>query len=117
MATHVVLVTAPDPATARELATTLLRERLVACANLVSGVTSLYRWEGRVEEDEEVLLVLKTGADRVGELEERVPALHPYEVPEVVVLPVEGGHAPYLDWVESETRRVSTPSPGRKEGP
>lgn len=96
-----VLITAPDAATAETLARTLVEERLVACANLVPGVVSIYRWQGEVERAEEILLVLKTVAARTEELRERAVELHPYEVPEVLVLPVEGGHGAYLDWVRA----------------
>ena len=101
---RVALVTAPDEETGRRLATALVQERLAACANLLGGVTSIYRWQGEVEHASEVLLVLKTRADRADALRERVVALHPYEVPEVVFLEVSEGHVPYLDWVREESR-------------
>lgn len=101
-AVQVVLVTAPDAETGAALGRALVAERLVACVNLVPGVRSIYRWEGRVEEDGEVLLVIKTRADRLAALRERVVALHPYDVPEVVALPVVGGSPAYLDWVREE---------------
>jgi len=101
-AVQVVLVTAPDAETGAGLGRALVAERLVACVNLVPRVRSIYRWEGQVEEDEEVLLVIKTRADRLAALRERVVALHPYDVPEVVALPVVGGSDAYLDWVREE---------------
>lgn len=99
----VVLVTAPDAETGARIARALLEEQLIACANLLPQVRSLYRWEGKVEDDPEVLLVLKTGRARLEALSERVRALHPYDVPEVIHLPVTAGHAPYLKWVLEET--------------
>ncbi|MBI5364993.1 MAG: divalent-cation tolerance protein CutA [Planctomycetes bacterium] len=99
----VVLVTAPDLAVGRELARTLVEERLVACVNLVPGLTSVYRWEGAVEEASEVLLVMKTVRRRVAELERRVRELHPYDVPEFVVLAPEHTGARYLAWLIAET--------------
>jgi periplasmic divalent cation tolerance protein len=99
---RVVWVTAPDPEVARSLARAVVEEGLAACVNLLPGVRSIYRWKGAVEEADEVLLVLKTRADRVETLRERVEALHPYEVPEFVVLPVEGGLDAYLSWIRSE---------------
>src|SRR5678816_1250174 len=96
---RVALVTAPDDAVAASIARTLVEERLVACANLVANVRSIYRWQGSVEDQREVMLVLKTRADRVDALAERLRALHPYDVPELLVLGVETGLAPYLDWV------------------
>ncbi|HLU24729.1 MAG TPA: divalent-cation tolerance protein CutA [Longimicrobiales bacterium] len=96
---RVVLVTAPDEKVAEDLVRALVEEGLAACGNLVPGLVSIYRWRGRIERDSEVLIVLKTTASAVPALLERVPALHPYEVPEVLVLPVEAGHGPYLAWV------------------
>jgi periplasmic divalent cation tolerance protein len=96
---HVVLVTTPDAEVGARIGRTLVEEGLAACANLVPGVRSIYRWEGAVHDDAEVLLILKTRAALSGALAARVRALHPYQVPEVVALPVAGGSEPYLDWV------------------
>jgi periplasmic divalent cation tolerance protein len=101
---RVAFATAPDEAVALRIARALVDERLAACANLVPGVRSIYRFRGVVEDQREVLLVIKTCADRVEALAERLRALHPYEVPELVVVPTAGGLAPYLDWVRAETR-------------
>ena len=103
VAVAVVLVTAPDAETGARLARSLVEERLAACANLIPGVRSIYRWEGRVQDDAEVLLVLKTRAERVDALAARVCELHPYDVPEVVALPAVGGSRAYLDWVRAES--------------
>lgn len=97
-----VLVTAPDKETAERLGRTLVEERLAACANLVPGVVSIYRWSGEVHRDTEVLVIVKTTSARAERVRERVVELHPYEVPEVLVLAVEQGHEPYLDWVRAE---------------
>ena len=99
----VTLVTAPDAETGARLGRTLVEERLAACVNLVPGVRSIYRWEGRVEEDGEVLLVLKTRAERAAALAARVVELHPYDVPEVLHFQPAGGSEAYLDWVRAET--------------
>jgi periplasmic divalent cation tolerance protein len=99
-----VLVSAPDVETARRIGRALVEERLAACVNLVPGVSSIYRWRGAVEEAAEVLLVAKTRAARADALAARVRALHPYELPEVVVLPVRGGSRAYLQWVAAESR-------------
>lgn len=101
---RVAFATAPDEAVALRIARALVEERLAACANLVPGVRSIYRFRGVVEDEREVLLVIKTCADRIEALAERLRALHPYEVPELVVMPTAGGLAPYLDWVRVETR-------------
>ncbi len=101
---RVAFATAPDETVAARIAHALVDERLAACANLVPGVRSIYRFRGVVEDEREVLLVIKTCADRIDALAERLRALHPHEVPELVVLPVTGGLAPYLAWVRAETR-------------
>lgn len=99
---RVVLVTAPDEATGRGLARSVVDERLAACVNVVPGIRSVFRWEGAVEEATEVLLILKTTAARVETLRARVVSLHPYEVPEFVVLAVDGGLDAYLAWIRTE---------------
>lgn len=100
----VVLCTAPSRDVARAIARAVVEERLAACVNVVPGITSVYRWEGRVQEDEEVLLVLKTATDRRAALEARVRALHPYEVPEFVALAAAHVAPAYLAWLEGATR-------------
>lgn len=101
---QIVFITAPDAAQGQAIAEALVRERLAACVNLISGVESVYRWEGQVQKDAEVLLVVKTRQDRCKALEERVLELHPYDVPEVLAIPVTSGSAPYLNWVAEESR-------------
>lgn len=98
-----VLMTAPDAETAEKVATALVEERLAACANIVDGMVSVYRWQGGIQRDEEALIVIKTTADRLPALQSRAVELHPYDVPEVLALPVSDGHAEYLDWVRAET--------------
>jgi periplasmic divalent cation tolerance protein len=100
---RVVLVTAPDAEAAARLARTLVEERLVACANLVPGVRSIYRWQGAVQEEGEVLLVLKTRAESCAALAARVRDLHPYQLPELLELPATGGSEAYLSWVRTES--------------
>ena len=85
---------------AERIARVLVERRLAACVNVVPGVVSVYRWKGEVCRDEELLLVIKTRAERLEALREALVALHPYEVPELVALPIEAGHAPYLDWLD-----------------
>lgn len=96
---QIVLMTAPDRACAERLARALVEESLAACVNLVPQIRSIYRWQGKIETSDEVLLVAKTRADRVGDLIARVTALHPYDVPEVIAWPVAQGNAAYLKWV------------------
>jgi periplasmic divalent cation tolerance protein len=104
MSAYVVLVTLPDAQKAQELARTLVDERLAACVSIVSEVRSIYRWQGAVQEDAESLCVIKTSEERFAALKERILSLHPYEVPEVIALPVVAGHAPYLDWLASSVK-------------
>lgn len=99
---RVVLVTMPDMETGLGLSRAMVEEKLAACANLVPGITSIYRWAGEVQEDEEVLLVLKTTSSSLDRLMSRVRDLHPYDVPEILALPVTEGHPPYLSWVLGE---------------
>jgi periplasmic divalent cation tolerance protein len=101
--TVVVFSTAPDAETAERLAAALLHERLIACASLVPGVTSVYRWQGQVRREAEVLMVMKTQGGRVPELLRRLPELHPYEVPEALALPVQSGLPAYCRLVREET--------------
>ena len=95
----VVFSTCPDDATAHRIAEQLVAERLAACVNRVPGMRSTYRWRGQVQDEPEVLLVIKTTEDRYATLEMRLKALHPYEVPEIIALPVIAGSQPYLQWV------------------
>lgn len=99
----VAFSTAPDEGTALRIARALVEEGLIACANLVPGLTSVYRWQGQVRQEPEVLLLIKTRRDNVERLKARLAELHPYEVPELLVSPVEDGLAPYCRWVMDET--------------
>jgi periplasmic divalent cation tolerance protein len=98
-AVRVALITAPDADTARRIARALVEERLAACVNVVPGVSSIYRWEGVVHEDAELLLIAKTTEDRLAALAERLAVLHPYALPELVALAPSGGSERYLAWV------------------
>ena len=95
----VALSSCPDEATARHIAATLVSERLATCVNRVTGMASTYFWDGRLQDDAEILLIMKTTAAQVAELAARLEVLHPYELPELLVLPVSGGNERYLQWV------------------
>ena len=97
----VVFITAAPGEEAQRLAHALVREKLAACVNRIPGVESTYAWEGRVERDTEDLLVVKTRADLFDRLKARVEALHGYDVPEVIALPVTNGSEGYLEWMEA----------------
>lgn len=100
----VVLVTAPSAEVAAALARTLVEEGLAACGNVVPGLRSIYRWEGKVQDEPEALLLLKSRAEAFDRLAARIVELHPYDVPEVLRLGVEAGHAPYLAWIRDAVR-------------
>jgi len=101
----VVLSNAPDMLLAKRIAHVLVEEYLAACVNLGAPCLSMYMWEGSLEGTEEVPLLMKTTRGRLPELTERFRQLHPYEVPELLVLPVLGGSHRYMEWVRTQTRR------------
>ena len=103
MSALVCLCTCPDESSAAAIAAALVSELLAACVNRLPAVRSTYRWQGRVEESEEVLLLIKTTRDRLDDLIGRVQAMHPYELPEVIAVEAKGGLAPYLTWVAEQT--------------
>jgi periplasmic divalent cation tolerance protein len=98
----VVLVTAPTMEEAAQLGRALVEERLAACANLVPGLRSIYRWQGAVQDDAEVLLLIKTTSAYLERLTQRIVELHSYETPEVLALPVAGGSLAYLQWLSRQ---------------
>lgn len=100
MSAVVVFCTVGKADEAEYLARELVDRRLAACVNVLSPVTSVYRWRGDVERSEETLLVIKTTAERFEALRETIVAQHGYDVPEVIAVPVSAGHAPYLAWLE-----------------
>jgi periplasmic divalent cation tolerance protein len=100
----VVFITVPDDETAQQVTDALLEKRLVACVNRVAPVHSAYIWEGVIQHDEEILLICKTRAELVEEqLVPVVRSVHPYEVPEIIALPIFGGHGAYLNWIDEAT--------------
>jgi len=96
----VALTTVATAEDGERIARALVERRLAACVNVVPGVVSVYRWKGEVCRDEERLLVVKTRRDRLEALREALVSIHPYELPELVALPVEAGHGPYLAWLD-----------------
>ncbi|MCD2193081.1 divalent-cation tolerance protein CutA [Actinomycetospora endophytica] len=107
--TVVVVTTTDSDAEAERLARGLVDAHLAACVQIVGPVRSAFRWEGAVSVETEWQLVAKTAADRVDDLTAWIAAEHSYDVPEVIALPVVGGHAPYLGWVIEETQREGAP--------
>jgi periplasmic divalent cation tolerance protein len=104
MSTLLVLTNLPDRAAAERIADLLVGQRLAACANVLAPCRSVYRWKGAVQREEEHPVLIKTTAERYAALEQALRAAHPYEVPEIIALPVERGLTAYLDWVAAETR-------------
>lgn len=102
----VVFSTFPDEATARKICAALVAEGVAACANILPQVTSIYRWQGELKEEGETLAILKLPAGGFPALEEKLTALHPYEVPEIVALPVAAVNAEYLKWVNSSLATI-----------
>jgi periplasmic divalent cation tolerance protein len=100
----VALCTCPDRDTALRIAEALVERRLAACVNVIPGVTSVYQWEGRCERGEEHLLLIKTGAALYPALEEAIRALHSYELPEVIAVPIDRGLPDYLAWIDRSVR-------------
>ena len=96
----VALSTVGNAADAQRIGRALVERRLVACVNVVPGVTSIYAWKGSVTTDSELLLVIKTRREKLDEVRSALLELHPYEVPELIALPIEGGHGAYLEWIE-----------------
>ena len=102
----VVFVTCPTPVVARRLAQRLIERRLAACVNAVPAVESTFRWQGKIEYCRETLLIIKTSAARFERLRRAIKDLHPYDVPEIIALPVVAGYAPYLRWVMASSQAI-----------
>ena len=101
----VVLITAPSQEAARNIVEVLLEKRLAACANIIPSVRSLYSWEGKMQDDEEVLMIIKTREELYKRhLVPEVQKIHPYEIPEIIALPVLMGARSYLEWIDEVTR-------------
>ena len=101
-----VLCTCPNRESAEQIATTLVQESLAACVNINHGITSIYKWEERLEKDDELLLLIKTGANAYQALEARIQQLHPYELPEIIAVPIIEGAQSYLEWINSMTGTI-----------
>ena len=104
MSSLLVLCNCPDAATARQLATAVVEQRLAACVNCLPAVQSIYRWDGEVQSEQEATLLIKTIASRYSELEARLAELHPYDVPEIIALDISRGLPAYLNWLEQSVQ-------------
>ena len=105
------LCSCPDDASATRIADALVDERLAACVSIVPGMRSVYRWQGKVERADEMLLLVKTSTARADTLRQRIVALHPHELPEVIMFEADGGLPAYLDWVAAETTPADPADP------
>lgn len=99
-----VITTVPDAEVGQIIAEKIIEERLAACVNLSAATQSLYWWKEKITQDQEYVLSIKTTNDAYARLEEKILQIHPYEVPEIIALPISGGNKAYLDWVERETQ-------------
>jgi periplasmic divalent cation tolerance protein len=104
MKTNIIYITAGSMDEAKVIGRELVSTRLAACVNIIDGITSLYWWEGEIQEDREVTIIAKTKESLVLELIERVKSIHSYDCPCIVSLPIEDGNKPFLDWIKEETR-------------
>jgi periplasmic divalent cation tolerance protein len=104
MSTLLVLTNLPDRAAAERLAGALVEQRVAACVNILAPCRSVYRWKGAVQHDEEHPLLVKTTAERYPALETAIRAAHPYELPEIIAVPIERGLPAYLAWIDAETK-------------
>lgn len=103
--TLIVMVNVPDEPTAHHIARVLVEGRLAACVNVLPEVRSVYRWQGKIEEASEVTILIKTTQARYAELEAAIKSAHPYDVPELIALPIVAGLPEYLGWVVMETKK------------
>ncbi len=99
-----IYTTLPDEEAARNLGEALVKARLAACVNILSGMRSIYEWKGRLEHDEEVVMIVKTVPDRAGECMAEIALLHPYEEPAIIRIPATDVSASYLEWLHEQTR-------------
>lgn len=98
----VVFVTTDSLSSAAKIGKILTRKRLVACANIIPGVKSVFRWEGKIQKSDEILLILKSKKNLFDRIVQEVRRLHPYQVPEIIALPIVSGNQSYLEWIEKE---------------
>ena len=103
--TLITLCTCPSQALAEEIANSLVEQEVAACINIIPNIISIYKWQGNVERDQEVLMLIKTDQSCYQKLEQAIITLHPYELPEIIAVPVEQGLAGYLNWVTQCTKK------------
>lgn len=104
---QLILCTCPDNPVAEQLATTLVQQHLAACINIIPGLTSIYRWKGKLEKGTEVLLLIKTTRERYAAVESAIRQQHPYELPEIIAVTLDEGSPDYLRWITTSLEDVS----------
>lgn len=100
---YILYCTTPDQKTAGQIADVLVGDKLAACCNIIPGISSVYAWQGKVQKDSECLMLIKTVKSRIEQIKEKITALHPYDVPEIIATPIAAGNTPYLKWIEEST--------------
>jgi periplasmic divalent cation tolerance protein len=100
-----VFITAPNEEEAAKIASSIVEEKLAACVNIINSIRSIYRWQGRVEDDSEVLMIAKTRGALFDSLKKRVIELHSYDIPEIIALPIVDGSEEYLNWIKASTEK------------
>ncbi len=96
---QIILCTCPDQKTAEDIASALISQKLAACVNIIAGITSIYEWQGKLEKSAEQLLLIKSHIDKYIEIEGKIKSLHPYELPEIIAVPIDRGLPEYLQWI------------------
>ena len=102
----IVLMTAPDKDEAKKIVHILLEEKLIACANIIDAVSSFFRWKGKIDEEKEVLVIMKSHKNLFKNISTRILELHSYDVPEILAVPIRDGSSSYLDWMKSCLEQV-----------
>jgi len=105
---HIIFCTTPDMETARLIAGHLVENKLAACCNLIPAVESIYRWQDKIEQEQEILMLIKSTASNYQKIETAIMDLHPYEIPEIIATPIQVGSGPYLDWIKATLKGVVT---------
>jgi periplasmic divalent cation tolerance protein len=105
MAVNFIYMTAGSKAEAQKIGNALVKSQLAACVNILDNMQSIYRWEGKLQQDSEVVLIAKTIESLVAQLIEKVKSLHSYDCPCIVSLPISDGYPPFLDWIQSEVKK------------
>ena len=100
----IIFCSCPDRTTAQTIASTLIKQTLAACVNILPNIQSIYQWQGEIQQDDEELLIIKSRFELFEQLEQRLLELHPYELPEVVAVPIETGSTQFLEWIDRSTR-------------